>query len=248
MKATRSPNYDPAASDALENSARGLMRGSHQRGYEFARALAASRYGRGLNIPPDLTVFKPLVISCQDLWEFGAGERSVKWTGATVVAIGVSGLYALAETPRHAAATAPEERIKVVQTATPGMRYDDPWLRAIIIAPRLYGSMTATLCGALDFTALRVLMDKPTIAVVMSFSDEPYPGVTTTGFSGEAAVPLNTYVVRQRLSDDPHPVSRPMTPAVSSPRWQRPRLLDRTGRRHWSMHLSWPHMRNAGSR
>jgi hypothetical protein len=165
------------------------------------------------------------------------------------VAIGVSGVYALAETPRHAAATAPEERVKVVvQTATPGMRYDDPWLRAIIIAPRLYGSMTAMLHGALDFTALRMLMDKPTIAVVMSFSDEPYPGVTTTGFSGEAVVPLNTYVFRQQLSDEPNPVSRPVIPAASSPRWQRARLLDRTRRRHWSMHLSWPHMPNAGSR
>jgi hypothetical protein len=163
--------------------------------------------------------------------------------------IGVSGICALAETPRHAAATAPEKRVKVVvQTATPGMRYDDPWLRAIIIAPRLYGSMTATLYGAPDFDALRMLMDKPTIAIVMSFSDDPYPGVTTTGFSGEAVVPLNTYVFRQGLSDEPYPVSRPMISAANSPRWQRPRLLDRTRRRHWSMHLSWPHLRNAGSR
>jgi hypothetical protein len=96
-------------------------------------------------------------------------ERSVKWRAAIVVAIGVSGLCALAETPRRAAATTPEERVKVVvPTATLGMRYDDPWLRAIIIAPRLYGSMTATLYGAPDFAALRMLMDKPTIAVVMS--------------------------------------------------------------------------------
>jgi hypothetical protein len=52
------------------------------------------------------------------------------------------------------------------------MRYDDPWLRTIIIAPRLYGSMTATLYGAPDFTTLRMLIHKPTIAVVM-FSDNP---------------------------------------------------------------------------
>jgi hypothetical protein len=102
--------------------------------------------------------------------------------------------------------------------------------------------MTATLYGGLDFTALRMLMDKPTIAVVISFSDEPYPDVTTTGFSGEAVVPLNTYVFRQRLSDEPYLVSQPMIPAASSPRWQRPR------RRHGSMHLSWPHLRNARSR
>jgi uncharacterized protein YcbK (DUF882 family) len=91
--------------------------------------------------------------------------------------------------------------VKVVtQTATPGMRYDDPWLRAIIVAPRLYGSMTATLHGQPDLTALRMLMNKPTIAVAMSFSDDPYPGITTTGFSGEAVVPLNTYAFSRRTA------------------------------------------------
>jgi hypothetical protein len=171
----------------------------------------------------------------------------MKWRAAIVVAIGVSGLCALAEPPRRAAAAATGVKV-VVQAATPGMRYDDPWLRAIIIAPQLYGSMTATLYGAPDFTALQMLMEKPTIAVVMSFSDEPYPGITTTGFSGEAVVPLNTYVFRQRLSDEPYPVSRPMVSTASSPRWQYPRLLDRTRRRHRNMHLIWQHLRNAASR
>jgi hypothetical protein len=88
----------------------------------------------------------------------------------------------------------------VVQAAMPGMRYDDPWLRAIIVAPRLYGSMTTTLYGEPDFTALRMLMNKPTVAVAMSFSDEPYPGITTTGFSGEAVVPLSTYAFSRRTA------------------------------------------------
>jgi hypothetical protein len=166
----------------------------------------------------------------------------MKWTAAIVVAIGVTGLCAVAEPARRAAAIAPEERVKVVlPAAAPGMRYDDPWLRAIIIAPRLYDSMTATLSGALDFTALRMLMDEPTVAVVMSFSDDPYPGITTTGFSGGAVARLNTYVFRQRLSDEPYPVSR--ISAASSPQLQRPGLLDRTRRRHRSMHLGWPHRR-----
>jgi uncharacterized protein YcbK (DUF882 family) len=92
-------------------------------------------------------------------------------------------------------------RVKVVvQAATPGMRYDDPWLRAIILAPRLYGSMTATLYGEPDFTALRMLMKKPTVAVAMSFADEPYPGITATGFSGDAVVFLNTYAFSQRTA------------------------------------------------
>jgi uncharacterized protein YcbK (DUF882 family) len=92
-------------------------------------------------------------------------------------------------------------RVKVVvQLAAAGMRYDDPWLRALIVAPRLYGAMTATLYGAPDFTALRTLMDKPTVAVAMSFADEPYPGITANGFTGQAVVFLSTYAFSQRTA------------------------------------------------
>jgi uncharacterized protein YcbK (DUF882 family) len=103
--------------------------------------------------------------------------------------------------PQPAASREGITRLKVVvQAAVSGMRYDDPWLRAIIVAPPLYGSMTTTLYGEPDFRALRMLMNKPTIAVAMSFSKEPYPGITTTGFSGEAVVPLNTYAFSRRTA------------------------------------------------
>jgi uncharacterized protein YcbK (DUF882 family) len=98
------------------------------------------------------------------------------------------------------APTAPVARVKVVQAATAGMRYDDPWLRAMILAPRLYGSMTATVYGEPDFTELRALMDKPTTSVAMSFTKEPYPGISANGFSGEAVVFLNTYAFPQRTA------------------------------------------------
>ncbi len=98
-------------------------------------------------------------------------------------------------------AAVPVARVKVVvQAATAGMRYDDPWLRAIILAPRLYGSMTATLYGEPDFTELRALMEKPSISVAMSFTNEPYPGITANSFSGEAVVFLNTYAFAQRTA------------------------------------------------
>src|SRR5712671_699186 len=101
----------------------------------------------------------------------------------------------------RASAAVPVARVKVVvQTATAGMRYDDPWLRAMILAPRLYGSMTATLYGEPDFTELRALMDKPTVSVAMSFTKEPYPGITANSFSGEAVVFLNTYAFPQRTA------------------------------------------------
>ena len=101
----------------------------------------------------------------------------------------------------RAAAAAPVQRVRVVvQGATPGMRYDDPWLRAIIVAPRLYGSMTMTFYSQPDFTELRALMRKPAVSVAMSFSKEPYPGITANSFSGEAVVFLNTYAFSQHTA------------------------------------------------
>jgi hypothetical protein len=100
----------------------------------------------------------------------------------------------------RAPAIVPVARVTVVQAATAGMRYDDPWLRAMILAPRLYGSMTATVYGEPDFTELRSLMDKPTMSVAMSFTKEPYPGITANSFSGEAVVFLNTYAFPQRTA------------------------------------------------
>ncbi|HWN48859.1 MAG TPA: DUF882 domain-containing protein [Xanthobacteraceae bacterium] len=88
----------------------------------------------------------------------------------------------------------------VIQAASPGMRYDDPWLRAMILAPRLSDSMTATLYGEPDFTELRALMNKPTTSVAMSFANDPYPGITADRFSGEAVVFLNTYAFPQRTA------------------------------------------------
>jgi uncharacterized protein YcbK (DUF882 family) len=102
------------------------------------------------------------------------------------------------------AAAAPVLSVPVVTvavaTATSGMRYDDPWLRSMIVAPPLYGSMTTTLFGDRDLTDLRSLMSKPATAVVMSFSNNPYPGMTTNSFSGEAVVLLSTVTFSQRTA------------------------------------------------
>jgi hypothetical protein len=102
--------------------------------------------------------------------------------------------------PSRTAANVPVVRVKAVEAATPGMRYDNPWLRAVILAPQLYGSMTATLYGDPDLTELRSLMSKPVTAVAMSFAKEPYPGISASSFSGDAVVFLTTYVFSQRTA------------------------------------------------
>jgi len=99
------------------------------------------------------------------------------------------------------AAAEPIVRAKpLVQLANAGMRYDDPWLRAMILAPSLSDSMTATLYGEPDFTELRALMNKPTTSVAMSFNSDPYPGITADRFSGEAVVFLTTFAFPRRTA------------------------------------------------
>ena len=99
------------------------------------------------------------------------------------------------------AAVEPIARAKpVVQVANAGMRYDDPWLRAMILAPSLSDSMTATLYGEPDFTELRALMNKPTTSVAMSFNSDPYPGISADRFSGEAVVFLTTFAFPRRTA------------------------------------------------
>jgi hypothetical protein len=63
-----------------------------------------------------------------------------------------------------------------------GMRYDDPWLRAMIITPSLSDAMTATLYGTPDLTELRNLMRKPNSALMLSFNEDPYLGMTSDRF------------------------------------------------------------------
>jgi uncharacterized protein YcbK (DUF882 family) len=88
----------------------------------------------------------------------------------------------------------------MAQVVNVGMRYDDPWLRAMILAPSMWDSMTTTPYGEPDFTELRTLMNKPTTALAMSFTKEAYPGISAEGFSGEAVVFLNTYAFPQRTA------------------------------------------------
>jgi hypothetical protein len=81
-----------------------------------------------------------------------------------------------------------------------GMRFDDPWLRAMMLAPSLQTSMTATPYGEPDYHQLRPLMLKPMTTVMMTFSDDPYPGMTTERFRGGAVVFLATVTFQRTAS------------------------------------------------
>lgn len=67
-------------------------------------------------------------------------------------------------------------------------RLDDPWLRAIVWSPNVHRFLSITELGARDFRSLAALMVKPANSVLMSFSPDPQPGLTSDHFSGSAIV------------------------------------------------------------
>jgi uncharacterized protein YcbK (DUF882 family) len=91
-------------------------------------------------------------------------------------------------------------------TATPsvavkvGDRFDDPWLRALVVAPDLQNYMTVTSFDVPDFRQLRPMMEKPVVSVRMTFSQDPHVGLATDHFSGSAVVFLSTLAFGTRTA------------------------------------------------
>jgi uncharacterized protein YcbK (DUF882 family) len=69
-----------------------------------------------------------------------------------------------------------------------GDRFNDPWLRAMIVSPSAQSFMKTSMYGIPDFRSLLPQMQKPAAAVMMTFSDDPYLGMSSERFAGGAAV------------------------------------------------------------
>jgi uncharacterized protein YcbK (DUF882 family) len=72
------------------------------------------------------------------------------------------------------------------------VRFDNPWLRAIVLSPSVHRFLTTAALGARDFTSLAALMVKPRNAVMMTFAADPNPGLDHDRFSGAAIVFVST--------------------------------------------------------
>ncbi len=73
-----------------------------------------------------------------------------------------------------------------------GVRFENPWLRAVVLSPSVRRYLTTMTLGAADYRALAALMVKPSSAVVMTFAADPNPGLAADRFSGAAIVFVNT--------------------------------------------------------
>jgi uncharacterized protein YcbK (DUF882 family) len=79
----------------------------------------------------------------------------------------------------------PAEQVRAVNA---GDRLDDPWIRGVMLAPRMQTAMTVTTFGAPDFAGLQPFLQKPASSVMMTFSVDPYLGMGTDRFGGSAIV------------------------------------------------------------
>jgi uncharacterized protein YcbK (DUF882 family) len=73
-----------------------------------------------------------------------------------------------------------------------GQRTDSPWLRAAMLTPNLTDFMTVTRLGHAHPAWLSEMLQKPSQAVLMSFSADPHLGMVTDRFTGHAVVFLAT--------------------------------------------------------
>jgi hypothetical protein len=87
-------------------------------------------------------------------------------------------------------------RDKVVNPVRVGDRFDDPWLRAMIVSPSAQSFMRTTLLGPTDFRNLGPHMHRPAGAVMMTFTDDPHLGMTCEKFAGSAVVFVSTITFR----------------------------------------------------
>ena len=104
---------------------------------------------------------------------------------------------AIARTSTKQTAKRPAQNAVTVKV---GERFNNPWMRAMMVAPNAHEFMSTSLYGAPDIGMVRQHMQKPTTSVMMTFSDDPHLGMTSDQFKGNAVVFVATVTFRQRTA------------------------------------------------
>jgi uncharacterized protein YcbK (DUF882 family) len=66
------------------------------------------------------------------------------------------------------------------------------WLKIAMLAPSASRSMSVTLMGDVDMTAMRAYFVKPQAVIAMSFGEDPMQGMSCDSFSGSVSARLET--------------------------------------------------------
>ena len=105
-----------------------------------------------------------------------------------------TGIGTNGRTAKPAAPSGDRPRVKV------GERFNNPWMRAMIVSPSALEFMSTSLYGAPDTASLRPHLAKPAATVMMTFSDDPHLGMSSEQFRGNAVVFVATVTFRQRTA------------------------------------------------
>jgi uncharacterized protein YcbK (DUF882 family) len=81
-----------------------------------------------------------------------------------------------------------------------GVRLENPWLRAMLVAPNVRRFLTTLALGVRDFRSLAALMVKPRSSVMMTFAADPNPGLDNEHFNGPAVVFVSTVSYSSRTA------------------------------------------------
>ncbi|MBN9594984.1 MAG: DUF882 domain-containing protein [Afipia sp.] len=115
-----------------------------------------------------------------------------------------SRIAALAANPMPGADAA-NSAIAKTGAVTPARRIkqaamNDLWLRAMVLAPSVSYSLSASILGDQDMTGLRTHFVKPDTAVAMTFSNDPQMGIVCEKFTGPATATLSTTAFAMRTA------------------------------------------------
>jgi uncharacterized protein YcbK (DUF882 family) len=91
--------------------------------------------------------------------------------------------------PTSVISSAPPSSQRIFKSAE---RLNDPWMRAMVVSPSAMSFMNTSFMGAPDYRALGPYLHKPTSSVMMTFSEDPYLGMTVGRFTGSAVVFVST--------------------------------------------------------
>jgi uncharacterized protein YcbK (DUF882 family) len=106
-----------------------------------------------------------------------------------------------AQQPAAAPAAASAQSLAAaLAQAKAGQQFNDPWMRAMIVAPSAGGFMNTSLLGSTDFRTLSAYLQKPSTSVMMTFAGDPHLGMRTDRFAGTAVVFVSTVTFSRRTA------------------------------------------------
>ena len=107
----------------------------------------------------------------------------------------------VAEQPAATAApTSAQSLAAALAQAKAGQQFNDPWMRAMIVAPSAGGFMNTSMLGTGDFRTLSPYLHKPSTSVMMTFATDPHLGMRTDRFAGTAVVFVSTVTFSRRTA------------------------------------------------